>query len=136
MVAYADSSALVKLAHRERHSEALIGWLESRSDIVLVSSVLAEVELLRALQRYDSAALPQVPAVLARLVRIEISSTVRAIAGAFQHEMLRTLDAIHLATTRYLVTAGMNIDWFVGYDARLLAFAEAEALRVVSPGIG
>jgi hypothetical protein len=43
-VIYLDSSALVKLAHPERHSEELVGWLATRSHRFTVTSKLAHAE--------------------------------------------------------------------------------------------
>ncbi len=129
MVAYLDSSALVKLAHRESHSTALVDWLNHQADLIMTSSALAEIELARALYRHDPAALPHVPGVMARLFRIEISPTIRAIAGAYTLPFLRTLDAIHLATAEYAA----GVDVFVAYDARLLEFASAQGFTVVAP---
>ena len=135
MVAYLDSSAAVKLAHREQHSAELVAWLNAQIDLVLVSSALVEVELARALWRYDPEALPHVPAVLERLVRVEINATVRAIAAAYQQPTLRSLDAIHLATARYLTSRGEGaLDLFVAYDARLLATVAGDGVAVASPG--
>ncbi|MGH2366026.1 MAG: type II toxin-antitoxin system VapC family toxin [Chloroflexota bacterium] len=134
MVAYADSSALLKLAHREAESEALVAWLELQPNLVLISSALAEVEVYRALHRHDPAALPQLPIVLARVVTIAIGATVRAIAGAYQYPLLRSLDAIHLASARVVAAEGTAIDAFVAYDARLLGWAREEGLPAISPG--
>lgn len=75
------------------------------------------------------------PAILGKLVRIEIDSVVRATAAAFQDTMLRSLDAIHLATA--LVLKGdAELDVFVTYDKRLLAVAAEHGLPVASPGAG
>ncbi|HEX6512008.1 MAG TPA: type II toxin-antitoxin system VapC family toxin [Chloroflexota bacterium] len=136
MVTYLDSSAAVKLAHREHGSEQLVAWLNSRPDLEMVSSVLVEVELYRALQRYDPAALPNVPQVLARLVRVELNATIRAMAGGYQQPLLRSLDAIHLATARYVELSGAGqLAAFVAYDARLLEFAANERFQVTAPGL-
>jgi uncharacterized protein len=136
VVAYLDSSAAVKLAHREQHSAELVEWLNAQAGLILVSSALVEVELSRALWRYDPEALPHVPAVLERLVRVEINATVRAIAAAYQQPTLRSLDAVHLATARYLASRSEGeLDVFVAYDARLLAAVAADGVPVASPGI-
>jgi len=101
----------------------------------MVSSVLVEVELQRALFRYDPAALSHVPGVVARLVRIELSEGIRSIAAGYRYATLRTLDAIHLATACFVSShRGQTLDAFVAYDARLNEFALGEHLRVVSPG--
>lgn len=134
MVAYVDSSAAVKLAHHETHSTELVSWLQAQPDLTMISSVLIEVELSRALHRYDPAALPNVPAVLARMIRVEMHSTIRAIASTYAQAALRSLDAIHLATAQYVTVAGRSqIDIFVAYDSRLLAFAQAQGFTAVGP---
>jgi predicted nucleic acid-binding protein len=136
VVAYLDSSAAVKLAHREDHSDALAAWLNSQQNLAMVSSALVEIELPRALHRYDSAALPEVPQVLARLVRIEIHATIRTMAGTYQHALLRSLDAIHLATARYVsLTIDATPQVFIAYDARLLDLARLEHFETASPGL-
>lgn len=137
MVAYLDSSAAVKLAHREVHSDELAAWLNNQPDLALISSALVEVELPRALRRYDPAALPEVPHVLARLFRVEINATIRMMAGAYHHTLLRSLDAIHLATARYvsLTADTQQQQIFVAYDARLLTCASLERFEVASPGV-
>lgn len=48
--------------------------------------------------------------------------------------MLRTLDAIHLATAYLIEVNGQPIDAFVGYDSRLLDAATSIGLAVASPG--
>ncbi len=89
-----------------------------------------EVEVPRALRRSAPAALPAVPATLARLYRLEIDATVRAAAASLPNPMVRTLDAIHLATAAEL---GARLESFVTYDTRLEALARQAGLHVVSP---
>lgn len=127
----------MKLAHREVHSEALVSWLNKQADLVMVSSVIVEIELNRALLRYDREALARVPEVLARLVRVELDPTIRAIAAAYQNPTLRSLDAVHLATASHVSASGEpGIEAFVTYDARLGGRAASEHFRVVAPGGG
>jgi uncharacterized protein len=78
----------------------------------------------------DSAALPAVPAALARLYRLEIDATVRSSAAALSDSNLRTLDAIHVATA---IGMGAHLQAFVSYDQRLLQTAGELGLPVVSP---
>lgn len=134
MVIYLDSSAAVKLARYEAHSDELITWVNEQPDLTMVSSVLVEVEAHRALHRHDPAALANLPTMLARLLRVEIHATVRAIAGAYQHASLRSLDAIHLATAAY-VASTERLDALVAYDSRLLDLARAEGFTTLSPGL-
>ena len=127
---YLDSAAVVKLVRHEPSTAALIGWLNTRAGVPLVSSALVEVEVPRALRRSAPAAPPAVPATLARLYRLEIDPTVRATAAGFLDPNLRSLDAIHLATAMQI---GSQLDSFVSYDSRLLGFAQLAGLPVASP---
>lgn len=61
---YLDSSAVVKLVHREAGSLELVGWLAERPITPLVSSALVEVEMPRALRRHAPSALVGVWGVL------------------------------------------------------------------------
>ncbi len=133
---YLDASALVKLIRRESETPALFAWLGDHASVVRVSSCLAEIEVARAIQRYDPVALARIPGVMARVYRIEIDARIRAIAVAHEDMLLRSLDAIHLATAEMLalVFEGEALDAFVAYDERLLAAAQGRGLAVASPG--
>lgn len=132
---YLDSAAIVKLVRSEPGSAELAAWLNDRRDLPLVTSGLAEVEVPRALRRSAPQALPGVPAVLGRLYRLEIDPVIRAGAGAFADPNLRSLDAIHLATARFVAgQQGTTFEAFVTYDKRLLAAASAAGLPVAAPG--
>jgi uncharacterized protein len=134
-VIYLDSAAVVKLVRVEPATADLVAWLRARPGSPLVSSVLVEVEVPRALRRAAPEALSRVPATLSRLYRLEIDATVRAVAAAYQDPHLRGLDAIHLATAALLAEdAGVGLDTFVTYDKRLLACAGAAGLPTASPG--
>lgn len=127
---YLDSAAVVKLVRKEPGTSALVAWLNARAGVPLLSSSLVEVEVPRALRRSAPAALPAVPATLARLYRLEIDATVRAAAATFADRSLRSLDAIHLATALLVVT---RLQAFVTYDARLRGAAQAAGLPVAGP---
>ncbi|UVS82221.1 type II toxin-antitoxin system VapC family toxin [Actinokineospora sp. UTMC 2448] len=135
---YLDSCAVIKLVHNEDHSSDLVAWLNApgRSGAQLVSSVLVEVETVRALRRSAPAALPGIPAVLARLYRVQITDVIRATAAAYPEATLRTLDAIHLATAQVVVSeTATPLSAFVTYDKRLLDSAVAAGLPVAAPGM-
>lgn len=132
---YLDASAVVKLAHREEHSGALVAWLTTRQDDAVVSSVVVEVEIHRALRRSDPAALPTAIHVISTIQRVELTASIRATAAAYPYPELRSLDAIHLATAHFLgLNVGSGLPTFVAYDARLLALATAERFPTASPG--
>jgi uncharacterized protein len=129
-VIYLDSAAVVKLLRAEPESGALVGWLNARAGVPLLASALVEVEVPRALRRCEPAAIPAVPATLARLYRLEVDATVRAAAASFPEPNLRSLDAIHLATALQL---GDQLHAFVTYDSRLIEAARRAQLPVVTP---
>ena len=133
---YLDTAAIVKLVRREPETTELVAWLNERADLPLVASVLVEVEVPRALRRSAPQGLIGVPATLARLYRVEIDSAVRAVAGGYDDPMLRSLDAIHLATAEILAgQPGAVFSAFVTYDRRLLDAAKGIGLPVASPGV-
>lgn len=127
---YLDSSAVVKLIVPEAESRALLVFLQSRTQ--LVSSVLTEIEVTRAIRRAapSDVTLRRVRRVLDGLWLIGVSSTVRAEAAALDPPGLRSLDAIHLATAHSL---GPELDAFVAYDTELKTAALSLGMTVVSP---
>jgi uncharacterized protein len=129
---YLDTAALVKLVRREVASDALVDWIGDRPDELLVSSTVAEVELPRALRRTEPALLAAVPALLGRIAVYEVDEVVRATAAAYDDPLIRSLDAIHLATADAVL--GDDLTAFVTYDHRLLATATALGLPATSPG--
>jgi predicted nucleic acid-binding protein len=133
MVIYLDTAALVKLVRVEAESAALVNWLNEHPGRPLVSSALVEVELPRALRRSQPGVLGSVANVLGRLYRVEIDASVRATAGAYPEPMLRSLDAIHLATAEMLIASGKALTAFVTYDKRLAETAGQLGLAVAAP---
>lgn len=131
---YLDSAAVVKMVRDEAETPQLVTWLNARPDELLVSSVLIEVEVPRALRRSQPSGLALVAATLARMVRIEIDASVRATAAAYLTPQLRSLDAIHLATAEHLVASDKTVTAFVTYDKRLAEAAAEAGLPVVTPG--
>jgi len=132
-VIYLDTAALVKLVRVETESAALVSWLNARAAEPLVASALVEVELPRALRRSQPGILGGVAGVLARLHRVEINAAVRATAGAYPDPLLRSLDAIHLATAELLIASGKAITAFLTYDKRLAEAAGQAGLPTVAP---
>jgi predicted nucleic acid-binding protein len=128
---YLDTSALLKLVHREAESDSLSDWLDSRPATPWVSSALIDVELPRALRRSDPARLTDVASVLARVSRYDIDDVVRAAAASYPEPTLRSLDAIHLATAHAVF--GSRLTAFVCYDERLVEAASALGLTCRAP---
>jgi uncharacterized protein len=132
-VIYLDTSALVKLIRIEVESDALDSWLDERTEIRWITSVLAEVELSRAMRVAASEGLSAVPGVLARLDRFEIDPVIRSTAAAYPDPALRSLDAIHLATAQTAASIA-PLTALVTYDSRLSAAAKALGMTIVAPG--
>ncbi|MBI2702468.1 ribonuclease [Mycobacterium gordonae] len=130
---YLETSALVKLIRIEVESSALGEWLDDRTEVRWITSVLTEAELPRAIRAVAPEGLPAVPSVLARLDRFEIDSVIRSTAAAYPNATLRSLDAIHLATAQTAASAA-PLTAVVTYDNRLREAAESLAMTVVAPG--
>ncbi len=133
---YLDSAAVVKMVRVEEYTHELVAWLGDRASSPIVSSTLIEVEVPRALRRAAPEALSGFPSVMARLYRLEIDVSVRAIAGGFTDPTLRPFDAIHLATAQLLAgSPDAGFEAFVTYDKRLLSAARSIGLQTASPGM-
>jgi len=127
---YLDSSALVKLVVAEPETPALIEFLAGWPH--RVSSVLARVEVLRAVKRATAgpAVRRRAARVLARVALIRIDDPGLAVAARAAPPELRTLDAIHLATAASLD----SLAGIVTYDARFSDAASRVHFKVWSPG--
>jgi uncharacterized protein len=126
---YLDASALVKLVLREPETPALVDALPSEAR--LVASEIAEIELLRAVRR--AAGENAVESARSRLESVRLlplSRRIRRRACELAPAMLRTLDAVHLATALDL---GELLDAVYVYDARLGEAAKRAGLRVLAP---
>lgn len=130
---YFDSSALLKLIFDEAESAALSGWIGPASAAhPAVSSELSRVEVLRGCRRVDPGTLPAARSLLAGIDLIPISGDVVDHAAEIEGTLLRSLDAIHLASAAGVRAA---LTTFVTYDHRLGAAAAAAGLTVVAPGV-
>lgn len=125
---YLDSSAAVKLVIKEVESDALVRWLSP--GLSLVSSALLRTELLRAVQREDPDRLDRARAALARIDLHGTGTDVLDMAGVLIPAVLRSLDAIHLATALRLAD---ELEAIVTYDLRMIEGARALGLPVASP---
>lgn len=130
---YLDTSAVVKQIRLENESDALADWLDAHHETPWVTSVLTEIELVRAIRSIAPDKLSSVPSVLARLDRFEIDSLIRTTAATYADPALRSLDAIHLATAQ-IVSAEFHLTAFVTYDSRLAASARTLGIPTLSPG--
>jgi uncharacterized protein len=125
---YLDASAIVKLVLAEVETAALQTWLTRRPH--RATSVLAHVEVARALRRVGVDQQARLEAVLEELIVVGLAADIVARAARVGPARLRTLDAIHLATAFAL---GADLLAFVTYDARLADSARALGIAVAAP---
>jgi predicted nucleic acid-binding protein len=125
---YVDTSALLKLVRQERHSAELAAYLDNRPD--LVSSALLAVEARRSALRNDPTTVPRVDVLLTRVDLVGITDVIVESASRLPDPMLRSLDAIHLATALLLRD---ELDALLTYDERLAKAATAHGVPAVAP---
>jgi predicted nucleic acid-binding protein len=130
VVAYLDSSALVKLVVAEPESASLRRYLRTHPQ--RVSSALSRVEVLRAVRRHGSDALRLAREVLGRIDLILLDDALLDAASELEGHSLRSLDAIHLASAQ---AVGVDLAAVVTYDRRMIEAARQMALTVHSPGM-
>ncbi|MGH7904677.1 MAG: type II toxin-antitoxin system VapC family toxin [Candidatus Dormibacteraceae bacterium] len=128
---YLDSSALLKLIRQEAETPRLRDWLAAQPGVPRVSSVLAQVEVVRACHRYTQAVLAAARTLLAGLDLIPLSGEVVEVGGEVGESKLRGLDAIHLASA---LSIRSELSAFCVYDRRLYAAAGTAGLPAVAPG--
>jgi predicted nucleic acid-binding protein len=132
---YVDSSALIKRAVAERESEAVEEALEQHVEAqdALVSSTLAWIEISRALRarldREDHDVVTEaIDDALSGIAERPITADVVSLARRIEPNVLRSLDAIHLATAVLL-----DADTVMTYDDRLAGVARHNGLTVSAP---
>lgn len=129
MAYYLDTSALAKLVVAEPETAALQAWL-SQAARNPVSCDLARTELLRAVRRAAPDRVVRAREVLDALTLIEVTTAVFEDAGLLDPNILRSLDAIHLAAALIL---GDDLEGMVTYDDRLGQAASANGIAVIAP---
>lgn len=137
MRVYVDTSALLKRVFAENESQALTAVLTEyvRTDAALVTSSLAWVEVSRAVRAQASTG-TEVPVDAEELVEVALSGVLEkpitaeviALARRINPPVLRSLDAIHLASA-LLVDA----DVVVTYDLRLIEATPDQEIPALSP---
>jgi predicted nucleic acid-binding protein len=126
---YLDSSAFVKVVVRERGSAALRAFLAG-SEARRVSSALLRTEAMRAVRDLGPDAMATVREGIRRVDLIGIDDRILDVAGSLPPGVLRTLDAIHLASA---LAVGDDLDAIVTYDDRMVAAARLVGLPTVTP---
>jgi predicted nucleic acid-binding protein len=127
---YADTSALVKLIIDEQESESLDRYL-SASELQLTSSVICEVELLRAVSRVEQGRLSEARQLLDEMILLPLTTDIRDRAASIQPPSVRSLDAMHLATALEIQA---DLHALVSYDNRLVDTARGTGIKAISPG--
>jgi len=126
---YLDSSAFVKAIVAEPGSRALRDFLGG-SGAARVSSALLRAEALRAVRHLGPEAIERVRAALRRVDLIAIDDRILDAAGVLEPQIVRTLDAIHLATA---LAMGDDLAAVVTYDARMTEGARLLGLPTATP---
>jgi predicted nucleic acid-binding protein len=128
---YLDTSAFIKLVREEAESRPLNDYLRHLQGPRFTSSKLLAVEARRGTLRSAPKRLPRVDLMLDRVAQLDISDAVIETASRLPDPMLRTLDAIHLATALLIRD---DVDVLISYDDRLLAAAASHGLSTATPG--
>jgi uncharacterized protein len=127
---YIDTSAALKLLTEESHSRAFAAFYDESAGASWVSSALLRIEVMRAVSRVMPAVLPDARALLLAFDYVSIDDEVVDAAMNEPDRMLRSLDAIHLATARVL---GPDLDGLATYDDRLAIAAKDAGISVIDP---
>lgn len=142
---YLDSSGLIKLIVPERETQALLTLLDDWPE--RISSMLAKVEVLRAVRRAVQASgrpsaggkpefsqitemlVRRAEAVLVRLGLVAMDRSILDVAARVEPSRLRSLDAIHLATALSIEDLGA----LVTYGPRLAEAAASLGVTTLTP---
>jgi predicted nucleic acid-binding protein len=132
---YIDSSALLKRAIDEPESNSLDEALARYADagMALVASSLAWIEVSRALRMRigtagDAAVTDLIDVALSGIAERPLTPDVVGLARRIAPPVLRSLDAIHLASAVLL-----DADAVITYDERLAAACRHNGLSTVAP---
>jgi predicted nucleic acid-binding protein len=129
-VYYIDTSAALKLLIEESDSAAFAAFYDGEGGASWASSALLRIEVMRAVSRSLPVLLPDARDLLSAFDYIRIDDEVVQRAMDEPDRLLRSLDAIHLATARIL---GSDLTGLVTYDDRLAKAAEEVGMIVVAP---
>jgi uncharacterized protein len=134
MHVYVDSSALLKRVIVEDESTELLSFLDAhyQQDDLLVTSSLGLVEVSRAVlarARTPIAAGDLIDEAMSGIDERPMTADVVSVARRVEPLILRSLDAMHLATAVVI-----DADVVVTYDDRLADACRRNSLAVASPG--
>jgi predicted nucleic acid-binding protein len=134
MHVYVDTSALLKRVFVEQESAALLSFLDAhyQQDDVLATSSLGLIEVSRSVlsrARKPIAAGDMIDEAMSGIDERPMTADVISVARRVEPLILRSLDAIHLATAVLI-----DADVVVTYDDRLADACRRNSLAVASPG--
>jgi uncharacterized protein len=129
MIAYIDSSAFMKLISLEPETDTLLRWLAEQRPTLFASELL-RTEVIRAVRRFDPDALVVAKELLLTVNLLAMPSSTFARAAELDPQILRSLDALHLASALDL---GDDLDVLVTYDDRLANACLLHGVAVVAP---
>lgn len=127
---YIDSSAFLKLVATEAESVQLIAWLDERQGD-LVSSDLLRTEALRAARRRAPDVQAAVVSRLSNVTTFAVSRGVCDLAAELDPAIMRSIDAIHVATALLVQD---ELTAVLTYDHRMAEAVAAVGLVAVAPG--
>jgi predicted nucleic acid-binding protein len=127
---YLDTSAAFKLLAAEEHAEAFLAFYREHRSDSWISSDLLRIEVSRAVTRNWPALIPDAQRLLDAFEYVQIDEDVVRSAIVEPDRMLRSLDAIHLATARIL---GPELTALLTYDDRLAKAAADAGISVLAP---
>lgn len=126
---YLDTSGLAKLFLHESEGPALKAYLDD-SEFTLVSSELAEIELIRTVARIEIEWIQRARDFLRGMVLLPITTSVRIRAGELFPGRTKTLDAVHLATALEIRS---DLAGLLTYDNRMAELANEAGIVTLNP---
>lgn len=126
---YLDGSAFIKTIMEEQDSDALRAFLAGEHGRY-VSSTLTRTEAMRAVRFLGPEALARVREALRRIDLVSIDDRILDAAGLLDPGVLRSLDAIHVATALAL---GDDLDVVVTYDERMIRASSLLGIPTATP---
>jgi predicted nucleic acid-binding protein len=127
---YLDTSAAFKLLAAEEHAEAFLAFYSERRSDNWISSDLLRIEVSRAVARTWPALIPDAQRLLDAFEYVQSDEDVVSTSIVEPDRLLRSLDAIHLATARLL---GPELTALITYDERLAKAAADAGMSVLAP---
>ncbi|HWA55525.1 MAG TPA: PIN domain-containing protein [Solirubrobacterales bacterium] len=125
---FLDSSAPMMLVIREPETPALRRYLATRPQRIACQLVRTEVP--RAIRHFGPRALAKARSVQQRVEIVRIDDDLLDVADLIDPAVVRSLDAIHLATAQLLAR---ELEAVVTYESRMRIAAERIGLAVVAP---